>query len=601
VDRWTRCWYYGGSGVEGHSSTSQNFSGLLASRNGREFFITNQTSSTTGIAKGATYRTSLVTSTSTFLAKFEIIDTQVYITPAFTDTMVCAGDTLYVPYAVTDNFNNNNTFKVLLSNSSGSFASPTTLATVTRNIPGTIACHIPTSTAAGNGYRIKIVGSSPIDTSTDNDFNIRIGNYPAAFSASVNKTALCTADTLKLNSSTTTTSVTYAWSGPNSFTAGTANATISNPSLAATGNYYIAIDNKGCVAKDTFAVTVAQSPQNVTASNNGPVCTGDTLRMYSSTTTGGVTYKWSPGNYSTQNVTIPNVVKTQGGVYTVTATLGNCTTTATTTAQVEQAPVINIVPTAGTALCIGELAQFAAFLNDAGPNPQMIWQVNGVDKAGETTTTFKIATLNHGDKVRLKVIPNTSCPGMRYSNEITMGIYAPKAPTVSIVADINPPWDDNTIVTFTATAANATSVNGVPPTYQWKKNGQDIGGAVSNYWAANTNALNDNDKICVLVTSAYECPVPDTVLSNCINTQFTGVEDVTISGVKIYPNPVTNVLHIDGLATGHSVVLYDVVGRECNIVYLDDSIDMSGLPSGNYVLQVTGASGERAYFKVTKE
>src|SRR5690606_37123859 len=104
-----------------------------------------------------------------------------------------------------------------------------------------------------------------------------IANYPAVFSASVNKTALCTADTLKLNSSTSTTGVTYGWSGPNSFTAGTANATIPNPTLAATGNYYIAIDNKGCVARDTFAVTVPQSPENVTASNNGPVCTGDTL------------------------------------------------------------------------------------------------------------------------------------------------------------------------------------------------------------------------------------------------------------------------------------------------------------------------------------
>src|SRR5690606_9074183 len=185
--------------------------------------------------------------------------------------------------------------------------------------------------------------------------------------------------------------------------------------------YFITINNTNCVRRDSIAITVAQSPENVTATNNGPVCTGDTLRMNSGSTTGGVTYNWSPGNYSTQNVTIPNVVKTQGGVYTVTATLGNCTTTATTTVQVEQAPVINIVPTAGIALCIGELAQFAAFLNDAGANPQLQWQVNGVDKAGETTNTFKTATLNHGDKVRLKVIPNTSCPGTRYSNEITMG------------------------------------------------------------------------------------------------------------------------------------------------------------------------------------
>ncbi len=528
-------------------------------------------------------------------------DTAVNIREPFNDTLKCAGDALAVPYVVNQNFRSGNVFTVQLSDVTGSFATPVNIGTATTNLAGVINCTIPGSTAAGSGYKIRVTGSAPADTSMLLFGNLRINPKPANATAGINKTNICTGDTLRMTSSSSTSGVTYSWTGPDGFSVNTANTTLPNPPLAGTGDYINTISNNGCTVKDTFTVTVAQSPENVTATNNGAVCTGDTLRLQSSSTTGGVTYNWSPGNYSTQNVAIPNVAKTQGGVYTVTATLGNCTTTATTTAQVEQAPVINIVPTAGTALCIGELAQFSAFLNDAGTNPQLQWQVNGVDKAGETTNTFKTATLNHGDKVRLKVIPNTSCPGTRYSNEITMGIYAPKAPTVSIVADINPPWDDNTIVTFTATAANATSVNGVPPTYQWKKNGQDIGGAVSNYWAVNTNALNDNDKICVLVTSAYECPVPDTVLSNCINSSFTGVNDVTTSSIKVYPNPVEAVLHIDGLATGHSVALYDVVGRKCNVVYQDGSIDMSALPSGNYVLQVVDANGERGYFKVTKE
>ena len=101
--------------------------------------------------------------------------------------------------------------------------------------------------------------------------------------------------------------------------------------------------------------------------------------------------------------------------------------------------------------------------------------------------------------------------------------------------------------------------------------------------------------------------MPDTILSNCINSRFTGVNDVTTGSIKVYPNPVNNILRVEAplrlspRGRGLTVELYDIVGRKCDVEYRNDEIDMSALPAGNYVLQVTGGNGERAYFKVTKE
>ncbi len=543
-----------------------------------------------------------------FVAQITVNDTVLLIEHSFTDTFFCAGDSISIPYYVNYNFRSGNIFKVQLSNASGSFASPVTLANITGTTSGIAKTVIPANTPAGAGYRLRVTASNPVDTSADNGFDITVRNNPAAFSAAVNKDTLCTADTLRLSSSTSTSGVTFAWMGPNSFTANTATATIPNPSLAASGKYYITVENKGCIVRDTFSVLVRQTPQNVTAGNNAPVCSGDTLKLTSSSTTPGVTYSWAPGNYSTQNVFIPNVAISQGGTYTVSVTLAGCTAMAVSTIAIDQGATVNIVPLTGVVICVGENASFTGFTAFAGTNPQLQWQVNGADIPGATNAGFNINTLNNNDKVRLRVTPNTACTGIRYSNEILMKVVPPKKPSVSITVDKAPPWHDNTDVTFTATAANATSVNGLPPTYQWKKNGQDIGGAISNYWAVNTNALNDNDKICVLVTSAYECPVPDTVLSNCINTQFTGISSQVLADeIRVYPNPVNNILRVEAplrlspKGRGLTVELYDIVGRKCDVEYRNDEIDMSALPAGNYVLQVTGGNGERAYFKVTKE
>ncbi len=75
-------------------------------------------------------------------------------------------------------FNTPNIFRVQLSNAAGSFASVTTIGTLTTTeTSGTILATIPGSQVTGNGYRIRVVSTSPISGVVDNGSNLVIERF----------------------------------------------------------------------------------------------------------------------------------------------------------------------------------------------------------------------------------------------------------------------------------------------------------------------------------------------------------------------------------------------------------------------------------------
>ncbi len=79
-----------------------------------------------------------------------------------------------------------NTFTAQLSDASGSFASPTTIGTLSGAAAGTIAGTLPSGTADGIGYRIRVISSCasiPAASYLDNGTNIIIANQPVISSA----------------------------------------------------------------------------------------------------------------------------------------------------------------------------------------------------------------------------------------------------------------------------------------------------------------------------------------------------------------------------------------------------------------------------------
>ncbi len=90
----------------------------------------------------------------------------------------CAGTTISVPFTSFGTFTGN-TYTVQLSDAAGSFASPVSIGTLGSNAnSGTISATLPTGTAAGSGYRIRVISNGPVVTGTDNGSNLSIQAAP---------------------------------------------------------------------------------------------------------------------------------------------------------------------------------------------------------------------------------------------------------------------------------------------------------------------------------------------------------------------------------------------------------------------------------------
>jgi N-acetylneuraminic acid mutarotase len=97
-------------------------------------------------------------------------------TGAISGTTFCNGSTISVPFTSADIiFNSGNVFTAQLSNSSGSFASPTNIGTLTSTATnGTISATIPSSLPTGYNYRVRVVSSNTATTGDDNWTNLTI-------------------------------------------------------------------------------------------------------------------------------------------------------------------------------------------------------------------------------------------------------------------------------------------------------------------------------------------------------------------------------------------------------------------------------------------
>ena len=133
----------------------------------------------------------------------------------------------------------------------------------------------------------------------------------------------CTGGSTNLTSSAATF---YDWS-PNSETTQTITATVA-------GTYSVLVeDANGCTG--TASVTVAETPVNpvITALSSTTFCAGESVTLYSSSTTGNL---WTPSNETTQFIT----VSTSGPV-TLTVSAGSCQGTTNVTVTVNPLPTVS--------------------------------------------------------------------------------------------------------------------------------------------------------------------------------------------------------------------------------------------------------------------
>ena len=172
---------------------------------------------------------------------------------------------------------------------------------------------------------------------------------------------------------------------------GTAMLTINPTATTDSGSYDVVVtDTHGQVMSSSAAtLTVNAIPAAPSATNNGPICEGQTLQL-SASTISGASYSWTGPNgftSSQQNPMIASASAAASGTYGVTATVNSCSSAAgTTNAVVNPTPSATI--TAPVSVCPNS-GGHSASVPDAGIGSTYSWSVtNGTITAGAGTRSI---------------------------------------------------------------------------------------------------------------------------------------------------------------------------------------------------------------------
>ena len=215
--------------------------------------------------------------------------------------------------------------------------------------PGSLSTGV-TGVVAGNAGVYTLTATTGTCSAKAVTSAVVVNSYPTGVSASLSPNPVCQGQTLTLTG-TATGAATYAWTGPT--TADIASTTSLSTSVNAAapadaGVYTLTASNPGCaVTVTTSAVTVNPAPTGVTAAATPALlCVGSALTLTGTSTGGGATYAWT--GPTTVDITSASSLSTgiavvnagDAGVYTLSATIGACTTSAVTTSV-----TVNAYPT----------------------------------------------------------------------------------------------------------------------------------------------------------------------------------------------------------------------------------------------------------------
>ena len=327
------------------------------------------------------------------------------ITGTITGSPFCAGTSVSVPYTADGYYGGANVFTAQLSDGSGSFVNPINIGNVTASTSGTISATIPSNTASGTGYRIRVVSNVPnYIIGTANGVNITV--YPTSVVTSIGSNSpLCAGSALHLTSVSSGYS-TRVWSGPDSFSNTGANPSITNTIVNESGTYTLTeTTSLGCVSSVTTVVVINPLPTPVITGPSS-FCTGGSVTLNANA--GYSSYSWNHSGGTNQAA-----VFTTAGTFVVTVTDGNaCSATASQVVTVNALPDPDILPSTAVAICIGGStsidagAGFATYIWSNGASTEIIT----ISPASTTTYSVTVTNGNNCSKSSSKVVTINPLP-----------------------------------------------------------------------------------------------------------------------------------------------------------------------------------------------
>ncbi|WP_341900239.1 SBBP repeat-containing protein [Fluviicola taffensis] len=285
---------------------------------------------------------------------------------------------------------------------------------------------------------------------------------------------------------------------------------------------------------------------SITSAQGATICSGTSVDFTAAITNGGGTpiYQWKKNgvNVGSNSSVFSTSSLTSGDVITCELTSNAaCATPAsvlssgiTMTVNPTVVPTISITSVQGATICSGTSVDFTAAITNGGGTPTYQWKKNGVN-VGSNSSVFSTSSLTSGDVIMCELTSNAACatPASVLSSGITMTVNSTVVPTISITSAQGTTICSGTSVDFSATIANG----GGTSTYQWKKNGVNVG---SNSSVFSTSSLTSGDVITCELTSNATCASSTTALSSGISMTVNIALNVTVSvnGITLTSNQI---------------------------------------------------------------
>ncbi len=322
-------------------------------------------------------------------------------------------------------------------------------------------------------------------------------------------------------------------------TGGTFTTSAPTPSTTSAGNftYYVSQVNANGDESKRVAISVTVNPlpsiPTISASGNTSFCTGGSVVLTSSATSGNV---WST------SATTAAITVTTSGSYTVTVTDANgCSSTSTATVvnvSASPAPTINA---SATAACTGQTVTLTSSTADT-----YTWS------NGATTQTIQVTAAGN---YTVTTTNADACNGV--------GASAPTAVTFTTTPTANGAVSvTGNTATFTNTSSNATS-------YSW-----DFGDFSNSSASAPVHAYAANGSYTVVLTAINgNCTSTDT-LTVAITVSLEELEGV--ENINVYPNPATESFVVVFDNQNNQAVTIEMIDQMGRVIQ-SNTIEQSGV------------------------
>jgi gliding motility-associated-like protein len=375
------------------------------------------------------------------------------------------------------------------------------------------------------------------------------------------------------------------------YSGATSNSLIITAATIAMNNYkYRCVVTNSCgFVNSASALLIVNTPSvpsiNISATAV-TICQGTFVTFTAVPVNGGSTpaFQWKKNNINVganSNTYTDNSLINGDVINCVLTSNGNCITTPNATSNnvtiTVSLPVTPAVSISGSAnnICFGTPVTFTAIETNGGVAAAYQWKKNGIN-VGTNNVGYTDNALNNGDIITCVLASSLGCltSPTATSNQVVMIIIPAVTPTITVTPSANNICP-GTLVTFNTTITNG----GLLPTFQWKKNGINVG---ANSPAYSDNVIANGDIIACVLTS--------NLVASCLTNPVANSNNISMA-LQNLPGNVN--LGADKNGCAGSPVILNAQPGFVSYLWQDASTNatFNATASGTYQLQATDACG----------